>query len=289
MIRRRYSVSVPRRIGISNESLKVDQNVTFPVIPKTEQERVQLQNAIDACSVFIHLDADEKKVVFDAMAERTFSKDEIVIQQGDEGAEFFVVDSGELDVYVNDQYIKTYVDGESFGELALIYGTPRAATIKAKTDVRLWAIDRTTFRTILMGQTINRRKLYEDFLRQVGILKTLNDYERLTIADALEPETWDNGDEIVTQGEQGNSFYIIVEGKVVVKKDDVEVAKLKEGDYFGEMALMYNQPRAATVIAVHTVKTVRLDRRSFKLLLGPCEDILKRNTNLYNQIMSKNI
>ena len=58
----------------------------------------------------------------------------------------------------------------SFGELALIYGTPRAATIKARTDVKLWAIDRDTYRRILMGSTIRKRKLYESFLEKVSIL-----------------------------------------------------------------------------------------------------------------------
>ena len=61
-------------------------------------------------------------------------------------------------------------DTGSFGELALIYGTPRAATIKAKTDVKLWAIDRDTYRRILMGSTIRKRKLYESFLEKVSIL-----------------------------------------------------------------------------------------------------------------------
>ncbi|KAL0487435.1 cAMP-dependent protein kinase type I regulatory subunit [Acrasis kona] len=289
LIRRRYSVSVPRRIGISNESLKVDEHVKFPVIPKTESERVQLTAAIDKCSVFKHLENEDKKVVFDAMAEKNVEKGDVIIQQGDEGDLFYVVDSGDCDIIINDKKVGVYHDGDSFGELALIYGTPRAATIKATTDVKLWHIDRTTFRTILMGQTMNRRKLYEDFLRNVEILKTIDDYERLTIADALQAENWTDGSAIVTQGDAGHSFYIIVEGEVFVKKDGVEVAVLKSGDYFGEMALMFNQPRAATVVADGPVKTVRLDRRSFKLLLGPCEDVLKRNTSVYNQFMSKQI
>ncbi len=290
MIRRRYSVSVPRRIGISNESIKVDSDTKFPVIPKTEQERLRLQSAIDACAVFNHLDKDEKKVVFDAMAEKSFVQGEIIIKQGDEGDLFYVVHSGQAEVYVNDKLVKTYTDGESFGELALIYNTPRAATIKAASEsIKLWAIDRTTFRTILMGQTIKRRNAYEEFLKNVEILKTLNDYERLTIADALQAETWRNGDSIVTQGETGHSFYIISEGHVLVKKDGQEVARLKTGDYFGELALMFNQERAATVIALGEVKTIRLDRKSFKLLLGSCEELLKRNTNIYNQYMAKQI
>lgn len=64
----------------------------------------------------------------------------------------------------------TIGEGGSFGELALIYGTPRAATVKAKVHCKLWAIDRDTYRRILMGSTIKKRKLYDEFLSKVSIL-----------------------------------------------------------------------------------------------------------------------
>ena len=51
-----------------------------------------------------------------------------------------------------------------------IYGTPRAATIKASTEVKLWGIDRDSYRRILMGSTIRKRKMYEEFLARVPIL-----------------------------------------------------------------------------------------------------------------------
>lgn len=70
---------------------------------------------------------------------------------------------------MNNRLVTSIVDVGSFGELALIYGTPRAATVKAKTDVKLWAIDRDTYRRILMGSTIRKRKLYEEFLSKVNI------------------------------------------------------------------------------------------------------------------------
>lgn len=71
---------------------------------------------------------------------------------------------------MNDKCVTSISEGGSFGELALIYGTPRAATIKAKTDCRLWAIDRDTYRRILMGSQIRKRKLYDELLRNVEIL-----------------------------------------------------------------------------------------------------------------------
>lgn len=71
---------------------------------------------------------------------------------------------------MNSELVTTVGEGGSFGELALIYGTPRAATVKAKTDVKLWGIDRDSYRRILMGSTIRKRKMYEEFLSRVSIL-----------------------------------------------------------------------------------------------------------------------
>lgn len=160
----------------------------------------------------------------------------------------------------------TISEGGSFGELALIYGTPRAATVRAKTDVKLWGIDRDSYRRILMGSTIRKRKLYEEFLSRVSILESLDKWERLTVADALEPVGFDDGDTIVRQGEPGDDFYIIVEGTALVLQrraegeEPAEVGRLGPSDYFGEIALLLDRPRAATVVAKGPLKCVKLDR-----------------------------
>lgn len=163
----------------------------------------------------------------------------------------------------------TIGEGGSFGELALIYGTPRAATVKAKTDVKLWGIDRDSYRRILMGSTIRKRKMYEEFLSRVSILENLDKWERLTVADALEPVNFEDKETIVRQGEPGDDFYIIVEGQALVMQnraegeDSTEVGRLGPSDYFGEIALLLDRPRAATVVASGPLKCVKLDRARY--------------------------
>ena len=66
--------------------------------------------------------------------------------------------------------MSTIGEGASFGELALIYGTPRAADVRARTQLKLWAIDRDSYRRILMGSTQKKRRMYEEFLSKVSIL-----------------------------------------------------------------------------------------------------------------------
>lgn len=73
-------------------------------------------------------------------------------------------------IFVDGEHVTSITEGGSFGELALIYGTPRQATVKAKTDTKLWGIDRDSYRRILMGSTIRKRKMYEEFLSKVSIL-----------------------------------------------------------------------------------------------------------------------
>jgi cAMP-dependent protein kinase regulator len=251
-----------------------------------------LSKAIQTNLLFSHLDDSEKSDIFDAMQPFNYKPDETIIQQGEEGDFFYIIDQGEVEVYVNNKCVTAISDGGSFGELALIYGTPRAATIKAKTECKLWAIDRKTYRRILMGSTIKKRKMYEEFLSKVKILHELDQWERLTVADALEPIQFNDGDNIVIQGEKGNDFFIIVEGTAIVYQkpsDDepaVEVSRLGPSDYFGEIALLFDRPRAATVKAKGPLKCVKMDRYRFERVLGPISDILKRNVAQYNSFIN---
>merc|ERR1719235_408965 len=100
-------------------------------------------------------------------------------------------------------------------------------------------------------------------------------WERSQIADALQEEQVDDGKVIITEGEEGNKFYILSEGAAEAsKKDSEEVMPYKAGDYFGELALVNDAPRAATVTS-KGCKVLSLDRKSFKRLLGAVENLGK--------------
>ncbi len=66
------------------------------------------------------------------------------------------------------------------------------------------------------------------------------------------------------------------------KKDEGDVYQYKPNDYFGELALLKDQPRAANIIATSDCILASIDRPSFKRLLGPLEEILKRNSSRYD-------
>ncbi len=136
---------------------------------------------------------------------------------------------------------------------------------------------------------MKKREHYISFLKKVDILKNLSDYEIGQITDAIRTEKISKGTEVITQGEIGDKFYFLEEGNAIAYKkfDDnpipKEVMKYKEGQFFGELALMKGDPRAATVICETDCVYLTLDRLSFKRLLGPLEILLKKTSDGYKK------
>ncbi|KAI5951995.1 PKAR [Candida jiufengensis] len=271
-INRRTSVSAEalNPAKLKSESWKPPQNN----LSTTEEE--SLANSLQNNFLFKQLDDSSKKTVISALQSKNFKKDSIIIKQGDEGDFFYIIESGIVDFYVNDSKVNSSGDGSSFGELALMYNSPRAATAIAASDVTVWALDRLTFRRILLEGTFNRRLMYEDFLKDIEILKSLTDQERSKLADALSTEMYHNGDKIVVEGEKGENFYLIESGSCQVYNEKLgEIKKLGKGDYFGELALIKELPRQATVQALDNVIVATLGKSGFQRLLGPVVDVLK--------------
>jgi len=263
------------------------------VVPKKEEQKRRLQEVVNKSFIFNNLDEKDLQTVLDAITEEKFKAGQVVITEGEKGDLLYVVESGVLECTKifnksdGPKWLKEYKEGESFGELALLYNAPRAATITAKTDCVLWALDRETFNHIVKDAAIKKREQYENFLQGMEILKDVNSYELSQICDALKTSYIEAGQSIIKESEEGDNFYIIAEGEAYAEKipspgkPPVTVFEYSQGGYFGELALLKNEPRAASVIAKTKCKLLSLDRRSFKRLLGPIEAILKRTESSY--------
>ncbi|KAF5026173.1 hypothetical protein F66182_1737 [Fusarium sp. NRRL 66182] len=285
-----------RRTSVSAESLKPSadsyDNWSPPFHDKTADQIDRLKRAIEGNFLFSHLEDEQSAQILGALVEKPIPAKGIkVISQGDAGDYFYVVEKGSFDVYVNPagslqpgqdgmgNQVGNIQAGGSFGELALMYNAPRAATVvSAEPGCTVWALDRVTFRRILMESTFARRRMYESFLEEVPLLASLNPYERSKIADALETKKFAPGEIIINEGDPGYAFYLLESGEAdaYIGQPDNKVRHYKKGDYFGELALLNDAPRAASVVASSKVKVGSLGKNAFQRLLGPVEGILRR-------------
>jgi len=285
-----------RRTSVSAESLKPSadtyDNWSPPHHEKTPDQLARLQKAIEGNFLFSHLEDEQSSLILGALVEKPIPAKGIkVISQGDAGDYFYVVEKGSFDVYVNPTgvlqpgldgmgtQVSNIKAGGSFGELALMYNAPRAATVvSAEAGCTLWALDRVTFRRILMESTFARRRMYESFLEEVPLLSSLTPYERSKIADALETQKFAPGEIIIKEGDPGHSFYLLEAGEADAYKGDPsnKVLHYQKGDFFGELALLNDAPRAASVVASSDVKVATLGKNAFQRLLGPVEGIMRR-------------
>uniref|UniRef100_A0A8C4VHB5 Protein kinase cAMP-dependent type II regulatory subunit beta n=1 Tax=Gopherus evgoodei TaxID=1825980 RepID=A0A8C4VHB5_9SAUR len=269
------------------------------IYPKTDDQRNRLQEACKDILLFKNLDPEQMSQVLDAMFEKLVEGGEHVIDQGDDGDNFYVIDRGTYDIYVKcdgvGRCVGTYDNRGSFGELALMYNTPRAATIIATSPGAVWGLDRVTFRRIIVKNNAKKRKMYENFIQSLPFLTSLEVSFQLHYFSSCGMGIY-LGIKISSRLKiyMADCFFIVESGEVRItmkrkNKQDVEengaveIARYSRGQYFGELALVTNKPRAASAFALGTVKCLVMDVQAFERLLGPCMEIMKRNIANYEE------
>lgn len=160
------------------------------VIPKSEAEKAKIRSTLLESFMFSALEENELAIVLDAIKVVEAASGEVVIKQGDDGDVLYVIGAGALDCHRtdgdgNEKFLKTYAPGEFFGELALLYNAPRAATVVAKEACTLYSLDRETFNAIVKELAAKKRETFDNALKKVKILDSVSAYERQQIADAI--------------------------------------------------------------------------------------------------------
>jgi CRP-like cAMP-binding protein len=169
--------------------------------------------------------------------------------------------------------------------MALLGGGVRAATVKASSDgpVSAVALDEKAFNTLVNDSRALREEL-------MGLIERRNTYNQLHAVSSLDektlgsilketkPITYNEGHNIIKQGDVGDTFYLLLDGNVDIllkdeHGDEALVDQLSKRSYFGEMALMGNKRRAATVRVSHghSAKVLELSAQEFEQLKGSSE------------------
>jgi CRP-like cAMP-binding protein len=197
---------------------------------------------------------------------------EEVVRQGDTEDRFYIVSSGAFEAVVDGQVSGRLVRGDYFGEAALLSGAPVPATVVAVEPSHLFWVDRANFRAHLAHDVDVRDRLlaaqaYRAEVAGMPLFRRLGPTDLDLLLERFEPHTVDAGGVLMRQGEPGDRFYVIRSGELKVLKDGQELARLGAGDAVGEIALLLDRPRTATVEAVSRAELLALDSQAFKDLL----------------------
>jgi len=253
-----------------------------PVIPKSEEDADFIRAALGDNFVFDSLEPAELTTLVKAFEKHQARAGETIITQGETGDYFYIIQKGEVKFVVDGDDVGSAGPSKSFGELALLYDCPRAATCRSDTPCTLWRVDQNTFRKILASHTMSNDAAVGDILRKVPFLADVEKNHLQRITDALTEVKFKVGDVIVKKGDVGKVFYICKTGKV--KVSDIEVGGTKyddqtlgAGDYFGERAIVTEEPRVATITAVEETVCLCLSREVFLKVLGDLSGLVMKS------------
>ena len=207
-----------------------------------------------------------KEEIIISMSLYKVSKGVTLYTQGTPGNFWYIVQSGELSVYMNDKQVGQLKNGQSFGERALMDGTLRSNTIIAETDCKLWALKRQVFRKIIEFIFTSNYEENIKFLDQVNL--PIESTLKSIMANNLIQEIYLKGQYICREGEFGSSLYIIKDGEVECLKGETVIRILKKGDNFGQKALLEGAVRSLDVKAKTDCKIYSISAEFFKNQYG---------------------
>jgi cAMP-dependent protein kinase regulator len=239
--------------------------------------------------LFSALSREGLRALLGAFEMTTVPAGQVVIEEGTEGAEAYIVARGELDVtrrVVEESengrpamVLARLTSGALFGEMALLSRAPRAGSVTATRPSILLVAKRDALEAVAEQRpevgvelaTHCRRRMVANLARTSPVLVSVPAAERAPLVERFETRIFERGAKLVTEGEDAQGLHLVASGEVAVVAHDggepVVLATLSAGETVGEVALVLRRKANANVIAVHPTVTLFLARDEFLALV----------------------
>eukprot|EP01029_Cantina_marsupialis_P025695 TRINITY_DN680_c1_g2_i2.p1 TRINITY_DN680_c1_g2~~TRINITY_DN680_c1_g2_i2.p1 ORF type:complete len:876 (-),score=173.77 TRINITY_DN680_c1_g2_i2:194-2821(-) len=239
--------------------------------------------------LFCLLPEEDLYRIANALSSITFNDGDVIIQEGDTGEEVYFIEDGKVQVSIKDGDDEKVVignmhAGDYFGEIGLIQDRPRSATITAQGRVKCLYLYRQAFLhmfgplmfSLMMVEMRNRERMKRvGILKQVPFLSSLGDEALEGLSDHVQLESFPDKALLMEEGKPGDRMFIVIIGRVTVfntdkKTNQVKIlANLSQGSYVGEMAIILDRPRSASVAADGPVAVMSLQKDLLTETLSP--------------------
>lgn len=254
--------------------------------------------------LFKDLGKDEFESVVKRLKALSFKKGDVIVREGEEGDSILIIVSGSVSVYKEVEKGKriqlgTLTEGDFFGEFGYFAGSVRQASVEALDDVELLEMTRENMDAVVAEfpeveevlEKFYKERVMQNILATSTLFRELSLEERRKIASYFNLTEAREGEDIVVEGDEGDSMYFIRSGEVLVHTvnpmgEKIHLAELKAGDFFGEVSLIQGKPRTATVTAVSpVVELMQLNKKDLDTILETHPEILDK----LNEVIEKRV
>lgn len=274
------------------------------------EEPEQYPESLPPIPLFSHLDDDAFVDVLAKLRLRRFADEEPIVRQGERGESFYIVADGDVVIKrdVDDDGGVTLAHlhrGAVFGEMALISDDARQASVFARGDVDILEMRRSDL-IVAAAHLSSVTQALKDFTRErfLGnltathpLFSALSREERHVVMEQFTPVSFDAGDTLIREGDQGEGLFLLLAGSAEVSKvssgdvssgDRVHLANIKGGDLCGEMSLVGNNQTTATVSARERVEALFLSRDAFQRVISEHPELMKYLASLTDERLRQN-
>jgi CRP-like cAMP-binding protein len=284
-------VTPPPRPALDEIPTVSDDDVVIVEEPPAELPTIPLFSDLPK-NAFIQL--------LEQMRMRTAFPDETVITEGDVDDSMFIISHGQVKVTKTSETGSEVVlahlsDGTFFGEMALLSESPRTASVIAEEETLLFEVSRRVLDRVVKNfpsvkhtlMRFYRQRLLNNLLATSPIFRPLDAAQRKSLIERFKSREVTANESILEQGQKGDGLYVLLSGRVEVsRKDNGErqvLAHLKEGDVFGEMSLLSNQPVSANVKTIRKSILLKLPRRTFSEIASTHPQLLAHIAELSSE------
>ncbi len=231
------------------------------------------ERTLPAIPLLSDLEPDAFRRVLERMQPRTLAIGEVLFRKGDPGDSIFVITSGTVRVVRDGVDLAELGEGAFFGEAAFFSGEPRNADVVAVTPAELLEIRRSDMEALMerypgVAQALHafyRRRVLDGILAASEVFRSLPEADRKALAERFRVVRVPAGEAVVREGDTDRALFLVKQGRFRVSavppggKEEVVLAELGPGELFGEVALISDAPRTATVTAVEDAEVLRAE------------------------------
>ncbi|AFE05653.1 cyclic nucleotide-binding domain-containing protein [Corallococcus coralloides DSM 2259] len=267
-----------------------------PVYELTEEAGPGSWDALPSIPLFSDLPRDAFIQLFERCPLRRFGPGERILAQGTHGDAFYVICEGSVRVFREEdshrQDLATLEVGAFFGEMALLSGAPRAASVESVSDdTQVLEISAAVLATLSRShppvakalKKFCRERLLANVMNSSALFRPFNRKDRRNLVERFRARDVERGDVIIREGDATDGLYVVLSGEVEVHKSGQRLTSLKEGDLFGEISLLQKTPATATVEATRHTTLLRLPREDFDSLISSHPQVLMLVSDLSDE------